>query len=273
MLKLLNPYTCIHTVMANRSLFIQLIIRNISSRYKGSILGFIWSFIHPLLMLSVYTFVFGIIFKSRWGIDEFNNNKAAFPLIMFCGMAIYNIFSESMHTNSVSIINNQSYVKKVVFPLELLPLSNIVTSFIFGFTWFILLLIGIMTLLHHISWTMMLLPIILIPLFLITTGLSFFFASLTVYLRDIPQFVSMLTQILFFMTPIFYSITVVPENFQWIIRLNPLSTIVEQTRMIFIFGKFPKISEYIVILCISIAIFQLGFAWFMKTKKGFADVI
>lgn len=273
LLILLNPVLSITTVIKNRELLIQIIKRNILLRYKGSILGFIWSFIYPLMMLSIYTFVFGIVFKARWGIESFENNKAAFPLIMFCGMSVFNIFSESVNSSTSVIINNQNYVKKVVFPIELLPMCNVVTSFFFGFAWFILLFIGIACFFGKIFWTMLLFPITLLPLLLLSAGISFFVASLGVYLRDIPQLVAIITQMLFFMTPIFYPISVVPENLQWILHINPLSSIVEQTRQIFIYGQTPTLTACLGTIAVSFIIFQLGFAWFMKTKKGFADVL
>lgn len=270
---LLNPFIGIRIIYNNHDLLKQMLIRNITSRYHGSVLGFIWSFVHPLTMLTVYTFVFGIIFKARWGIESFKDNNAAFPLIMFCGMSVFNIFSESINSSTTIIVNNQSYVKKVVFPLELLPLCNVLTSFIFGIAWFSLLFAGTLIFLRQISWTMLLLPLPLLTLLLFSTGLSFLVASLGVYLRDIQQLVGIITQILFFMTPIFYPTTMVPESLRWIIYINPLSTIVEQIRQLFLYGQFPDIIISITLLIISLIIFQLGLAWFIKTKKGFADVL
>jgi len=273
MLPLFNPLLGIRIMIRNRGLLRQMLIRNIAARYRGSILGFIWSFGHPLMMLAVYTFVFGIVFKARWGIEAFDENKAAFPLIMFCGMAVYNVFSESVNTSTTIVVNNQSYVKKVVFPLELLPLCNVFTSLFFGLAWFCLLFFGIVFFLDQLSWTMLLLPLTLFPLLLISAGVSFFVASLGVYLRDMQQLVVIVTQILFFMTPIFYPISLVPENLRWILTMNPLTTIVEQTRTIFLYGELPGLKGYLEILVVALIVFQLGLAWFAKTKKGFADVL
>ena len=119
-------------VTRNRDLLRQMLLRNVAARYRGSALGFLWSFAHPLMMLAVYTFVFGIVFKARWGVEAFEGNRAAFPLIMFCGMAVFNIFSESVNASTTVIVGSPSYVKKVVFPLELLPLCNVLTSLVFG---------------------------------------------------------------------------------------------------------------------------------------------
>lgn len=273
LLFLFNPLLGPRIVRRNQDLLIQMLTRSVASRYRGSALGFIWSFAHPLVMLAVYTFVFGIVFKSRWGVDVLEGNKAAFPLIMFCGMAAFNIFSESVNTSTGVIVGNPSYVKKVVFPLELLPICTVLTSLVFGLAWFVLLLAGMLLFLHHIPPTVLLLPVTLVPLLFFSAGVSFFTASLGVYLRDMQQLVGIITQVLFFMTPIFYPITVVPEQLRWILYANPLSGIVEQTRQIVLYGQVPDLRHSFLLLLLSLAVFQLGLAWFVKTKKGFADVM
>lgn len=273
LLKLFNPCLGIRVLLKHHDLLIQMLKRNIAVRYRGSALGLVWSFAHPLMMLAVYTFVFGIVFKSRWGGAGFDDNNAAFPLIMFCGMAVFNVFAESVNSSAGLIVGNPSYVKKVIFPLEILPIGNVLTSLVFSLAWFALLLIGTLFFLHHISWTIFLLPLTLIPLLLISCGVSLFIASLGVYLRDIQQLVIIITQMLFFMTPIFYPISIVPEKLRWILEFNPLSPIVEETRNVLLYGHLPDPLVCLEIYVISFIIFQLGLAWFMKTKKGFADVL
>ena len=245
LLKLFNPLLGIRILTQHRDLLMQILKRNIASRYRGSVLGLVWSFAHPLMMLAVYTFVFGIVFKSRWGGAGFGDNNAAFPMIMFCGMAVFNVFAESVNS----------------------------TSLVFGLAWFVLLLIGTVLLLHQISWTMLLFPFTLLPLLLISCGVSLFIASLGVYLRDIQQLISILTQMLFFMTPIFYPISIVPEKLRWILEFNPLSPIVEETRKVLLYGQLPDPGVCLTSYVLSFVVFQLGLAWFMKTKKGFADVL
>lgn len=149
---------------------------------------------------------------------------------MFCGMAVFNIFSESVNTSAGVVTGNPSYVKKVIFPLEILPLSTVLSTLIFGLAWFALLLAGMFAFTHQIYWTTLLLPVTLIPLLLFTSGIAFFVASLGVYLRDVQQIIGVVTQILFFMTPIFYPISVVPQRLRWILEYNPLSPVVEETR-------------------------------------------
>lgn len=270
---LFNPMLGVRIVVRHRELLRQLLVRDIAVRYRGSILGLVWSFVYPLMMLAVYTFVFGVVFKARWGIEAFADNKGAFPLIMFCGMAVFNVFSESVNNSTRVVVNNPGYVKKVVFPLELLPLCNVLTSLIFSTVWFGLLFLGAIVFLGQLSWTMLLLPFILLPLLFIAAGVSCFVASLGVYLRDVPHLVGIVTQILFFMTPIFYPITLVPEKVRWVLLVNPLSTVVEQARQVFLYGQLPSVQAYLLVLGVSLVCFQLGLFWFTKTKKGFADVL
>lgn len=268
-----NPVLGWRFIASHRNLLHQMLVRTISSRYRGSVLGFAWSFAHPLMMLAVYSFVFGVVFKMRWGAGHYDDNGAAFPLIMFCGMATFNIFAETIGTCTTVVVQNQNYVKKVVFPLELLPLCSLLAALIFGLAWFVLLLLGTVIFLGHISWTMLLLPLPLIPLLLISGGVGFFVASLGVYLRDMQQLVGIVTQVLFFMTPILYPLAIVPEKMRWILQLNPLSIIVEQSRQVFLYGRLPDFGPLIGVTVLSLAVFMLGLAWFVKTKKGFADVL
>lgn len=269
----LNPYIALRIIIKNRTLLVQLVRRNVTARYKGSVLGLIWSFVQPLMMLAVYTFVFGFVFKARWGIEQFDDNNIPFSLIIFCGMTIFNIFSESVNTSASVITNNISYVKKVVFPLEILPFSTVITTLIFSLAWIILLFIGIILFVQKIHLVMFLLPITLFPLFLFTCGIAFLVSSLAVYLRDIQHVIGVITQILFFMTPILYPISIVPEKLQWILKYNPLSLIIEETRKIFLFGIQPDLKICIICFTVSYIVFQLGLIWFIKTKNGFADVL
>lgn len=271
---LFNPFFFPVVLYKNRNLLSQLIRRNIEARYRGSMLGLIWSFALPLLMLAIYTFVFSVIFKAKFG-DIPNDNKLAFALVMFSGMAIFNIFSESILTSCVIITGNPNYVKKVIFPLEILPVSQVLSSLILSMPWFLLLFVGtgFIGVPFTLSWTMLFLPLTIIPLLLFTSGVAFFAASLSVYIRDLQYLVGVIMQILFFITPIFYPISGVPEKYRFILRLNPLSPIVEQTRELFLYGHHPDYFVCLFSLLIGFLCFQLGGFWFVKTKKGFADVL
>lgn len=223
-------------------------------------------------MLCVYTFVFSIIFKARWGTD-IGDSQSAFALIMFCGMAVYNIFSESVALSVGVITGNPNLVKKVIFPLELLPLAQVISSTILSVPWFLLLILGTVIIFGQIHLTVLLLPVVLLPVVFVALGASYLVASLGVFFRDMQYIVGVFLQILFFLTPIFYPISAIPEKYRWILEGNPMSFIIEYCRNVLIFGKMPVWGNYGLALLLSLLALQFGFFWFHKTKKGFADVL
>ena len=267
-----NPLLFFQIIWTNRFLLRSLVVRNIASRYRGSFLGLIWSFVHPLMMLCVYTFVFSVVFKARWGIDT-GGGRGAFAIIMFCGMAMFNIFSESVSNSCGVVVDNPNFVKKVIFPLEILPLAQVAASLILGMVWFILLFLGTIFIFGKISFTMLLLPLVLLPLAIFSLGISYFVASLGVYIRDTQYLIGVILQILFFMTPIFYPLQAVPERFRWPLQLNPLTILIEEARKVFLYGELPNWLFLGIAFLVSCLVLHLGFIWFHKTKKGFADVL
>ena len=270
--KNLNPVSSLRSIYQYKDLLWQLLQRNVQAKYKGTLLGAIWMIITPVLMLSVYTFVFSVILKVRWG-SSVDDSKMGFALTIFCGLAVFNIFSESINSSTGIITCNQNYVKKVIFPLETLPVASVLSALFFGLIWLIILLAAILVFMHKLYFTTVALPIVLLPLLLLSCGISFFTSSLGVFYRDIQHVVAILLQILFFLTPIFYPIIAVPELFRKIIYLNPMAGIVQSARNILIFNSWPNWGSLLISLALSLFIFQAGYFWFMKTKKGFADVL
>lgn len=267
----ISPNEMIASFWRNRSLIKSLTQREIVGRYRGSIMGILWSFFNPLLMLAIYTFVFGFIFKSRWNQDNHSNTE--FALILFAGLVIFNMFAECINKSPSLIINNANYVKKVVFPLEILPLvslgSALFHTLISLLVWLVAYLIffGI----PHLS--IILFPIVIIPLILIIAGISWLLASLGVYLRDVSQFVGILVTAMMFLSPIFYPVTALSEEFRWLLLINPLTPIIEQSRNVLYWGNLPDWNSLLISLITGLIIAWLGFVWFQKTRKGFADVI
>lgn len=272
LLREMLSFRSVRTIWQYRELLSQLIRRNIQMRYNGTILGVFWMFATPLLMLAVYTFVFSVVFKVRWGTEE-DTPRTAFALILFCGLSVFNLFSESLTTSSVVITSNQNYVKKVVFPLEILPVSMLLTSMFFMLFWFAILLVGILVFMQTATLTMLAFPLVLLPLVLFTCGASWLLASLGVYFRDLPHALGIVLQILFFMTPIFYSLEMIPERFRTFMYLNPITSVVENVRGVLIYGLWPNWITLGVQTAVGLAAFSLGYAWFMKTKRGFSDVL
>lgn len=261
------------SVWKHKSLCYQLVTRNISSKYKGAFLGVLWSAIQPLMMLCVYTFVFSFVFKARgWGHMELTQT-GAYPIIMFCGIAAYNLFSEGVNSSCNLIVSNPNFVKKVIFPLEILVVSQVAAVFAVGFLWFLLVLIGVIAVFHHISCTVLLLPVILLPLLFMTLGLSFLVSSLQVFLRDTRYVVAVLLQMLFYMTPIFYSLDLLPGKWQNVLRLNPLVPVVDSVRDVVVFGKFPAWGAWGISCLTAVIVLQLGLFWFRRTQRGFSDVL
>lgn len=256
----------------HRDLFGQMVRRFVEQRYRGSVLGLLWSFVHPLLMLCVYTFVFSVVFKAKWGVST-EGGRGAFAVIMFCGMSLYSLFSDSVSSSCGCIVGNPNFVKKVIFPVEILPASQVLGTFVLGIPWIVLLLAGAYFILGFIGWTMLLLPIILLPLIVFSLGVSYFVASLSVYVRDTQYVVGVVLQILFFATPIFYPISAVPMKFRPVLEFNPLTILIEEARKVFLYGRLPDWEWLGIAALVSLAILQLGYFFFIRTRRGFADVL
>lgn len=267
----ISPSEMISGFWRNQSLIKALVKREIISRYRGSLMGILWSFFNPLLMLAIYTFVFGYIFKSRWSQDNHSNTE--FALVLFAGLIIFNMFAECVNKAPSLIINNANYVKKVVFPLEILPWVSIGAALFHTLVSLIVWLIAYIVFFGVPHLTVLLFPIVMIPLILTIIGITLFLASLGVYLRDVSQFVGILVTAMMFLSPIFYPITALSEDFRWLLLINPLTPVIEQSRNVLYWGKFPDWDSLSISFLTGLIIAGLGFAWFQKTRKGFADVI
>ncbi len=262
----------VRCVQKNHKLIFQMTKREVIGRYKGSVFGLAWSFFNPILMLAIYTFVFSIVFKSRWGASN-ADSKTEFALILFTGLIVFNLFAETITKAPNLILGNISYVKKVVFPLEILPIINFFAALFHAIISFCVLLFAFILFNGFLSWTVIYLPIVLMPLAFLILGLSWFLSSLGVFARDVGQTIGILTTLLMFLSPVFYPVSAVPPEFQIGIMLNPLSFIIEQARSILIFGLSPDWEGLSIYTLASFLVMWLGYAWFQKTRKGFADVL
>ncbi len=258
-------------IYKNRTLISQLIVREVAARYKGSIVGLAWSFINPVLMLTIYTFVFSVVFKARWG--GASESKTEFAMILFSGLIVFNLFAECINRSPNLVIGNANYVKKVVFPLEILPFVALGSAL---FHWVINLIVwtiffGVFYGIPHS--TFFLLPILMLPLLFITIGLSWIISSVGVYVRDMSQIAAILVSVLMFLSPIFYPVTSLPPDYQQLMLLNPLTIAIEQSRDAMMWGGAPNWNIWIQYQICSIMFFWICFAWFQKMRKGFADVL
>jgi lipopolysaccharide transport system permease protein len=234
-------------------------------------MGLMWSFLNPAIMLMIYTFVFSVVFKARWNVDT--QSKTEFALILFSGLIIFNLFSECASRAPSLILSNANYVKRVVFPLEILPIVSLAASLVHAFISFVVWLIAYCIFMGVPHIMILLIPFVVLPLLLLILGVTWGLASLGVFLRDVSQFIGMVVTAFLFMSPIFYPITALPEKYRVILRLNPLSPALEQTRDVLFWNKMPDIRIWILYLMLSAIVSWLGFYFFQKTRKGFADVL
>jgi len=255
----------------HRALVATMTKREVVGRYRGSFLGMFWSLFNPILMLVIYTFVFSVVFKARWSAGS--DSKTEFALMLFAGLMIFNLFAECINRAPALIISNVNYVKKVVFPLEILPWVALGSALFHFLVSLVVWLVACLVLFGQLQATALLLPLIMLPLALFVLGVVWFLASLGVYLRDVSQIVGVLTSMLMFLSPIFYPISALPEEYRGLLEANPLTPAVEGARAVLFLGQQPDWlawSGY----CVGAAVIcWAGFAWFQKTRMGFADVL
>lgn len=266
-----SPIEMFASLWRNRELIKASTKREVLGRYRGSILGLLWSFFNPLFMLTVYTFVFSVVFKARWRVES--DSKTEFALVLFAGLIVFNLFSESINRAPSLVLNNSNYVKKVVFPLEILPVITLFSALFHGLISLGVWLLAYVVFLGLPNVTVLYLPLVILPFLLLIMGLSWVLSSLGVFLRDVSQFIGTIITVLMFMAPIFYPVTALPEEIRQWLYLNPLSPVIEQTRDVLFWGKQPDFALLGIYTTASVVIAWLGFAWFQKTRKGFADVL
>ena len=266
-----SPHALFASLWNNRELIVQLTRREVLSRYRGSILGLAWSFFNPLLMLVVYTFVFSVIFKARWGPGD--ESKADFAIVLFVGLIIHGLFAECLNRAPGLILANVTYVKKVVFPLEILPWVAAGSALFHSAVSIAVLLAAQLVVQQALAWTIFFLPIVLLPLLFATMGLAWFLSSIGVYMRVIGQTIGIFTTVLLFLSPVFYPVDVLPENYRILLLLNPLTFVIGDARRVLIWGQPPDWTGLMIYAAASFVVAWLGFGWFQRTRRGFADVV
>ena len=261
----------LNSLISNRGLVFQLTRRNIQIRFRGTALGFFWSLVTPILMLVMYTFVFGTILKVRW-IQQQGGNLEFAP-ILFSGLIVHAYFSECLQQSVDLITSNRQYVKKVVFPLTSLGWVAVLTPLFQAAISTAVLLLYLLLIQPPLPWTIIVVPFLFLPLMLVALGASWVIAATVVYLRDIGQIIGLITLVLLFVSPVFYERSSLPEMLQPWLYLNPITWIVEQVRGAVLWGEWPDLVGYIKYTVVAFLVAWFGIVWFQRLRPGFADVV
>ena len=256
-------------------LLISLAKRDFASRFKGAALGLLWAIFTPLFTLAVYYFAFGVVFKVRWQSMGFSSTGTEPPsvLIMFTGLIFFNFFAECLTRAPSLYRENPNYIKKVIFPLELLPIVVIITAAVNACISLVLLTILYIALVGLPGWQILLLPAVFLPLLLGGLGGIYALASLGVYVPDLKNIVTPLSMVFMFLTPIFYPEALVPEQYHWVFMANPLAGVIKQARMLLFTNEFPSLLQYAALLFCGVLLCLCGYLFFKKLRKGFCDVL
>lgn len=258
-------------VVNHFGLIYQLTKREVVGRYKGSMLGILWSFINPLLMLLVYTMFFSVILKIRWGIE--NESKADFAILLFVGLVMYGFIAECINRAPGLITGNVNYVKKVVFPIEILPVVSCGSALFHWAISMIVLMAALVVLGNGVPLTAIWIIPIMVPLVLYGLGLGWILAAIGVFVRDVNQVVGVFSQVLLFLSPVFFSVSKIPEAYRHLFQINPLTDIIEQARTVLVFGRTPDWTGLVLQMLLALLVCAVGYAWFRLSRRGFADVL
>lgn len=269
-MKRFNVASGLRTLHEQRGLLRSLVVRDLQAKYRGTTLGFLWAIALPLMMLAVYAFVFGAIFNARWGAQ---GGMADFVPMLYCGLIVHGLFSDTLTRAPGAIISNPSYVKKVVFPLELLPVTYMASAAVNALIGLVLLAVLLIVQQHAISPTMLFAPFIILPILLLNVGIAWFLAAIGVFFRDIGQIVGVAMSVLLFLSPVFYPASSAPSVAQKLMHINPLTYPIEELRRVFINGMAPDLGNWLIYSVASVVIALLGLWSFQRTRPAFADVV
>lgn len=253
------------------SLFSMMVKRDIAARYKGSWLGLFWSAINPLLLMIVYGFVFGVIFQARWPTQ--GDAEVSFIVLLFCGLIVHMMFADVLGRSASVVRDNANYVKKVVFPLTIFGgIVSVSALFHFLVSFVVLLLVsGFMG--GHLTWHVIFLPVLLLQYLLLCTGVAWLVSVLGVFFKDLTHIIGFISTVFLFTCPIFFPTNYVPEKFQIVLAINPLTYYVEAVRGIVAFHTLPSLEAFTLSSLVALITFMLSLWFFRKTKSSFADVV
>ena len=264
----LNPFRVPADLWRQRYLLGQLIKRDVLLRYRGAMFGVLWMFLNPLLMLAIFAFVFGQVFQTRWSQPS---GALPFWLLLYSGLITFNIFAETVSRAPASVRGYPSFVKKIIFPLHILPLVPLGAALVHG-AFNLLVMLAALAWVGQFHWQILLFPLLLLPVLLLALGLSWFVAAWGVFIKDMSQVMPVFVQMLLFLSPVFYPLSAVPAVLHPLYRLNPLGTVIEASRAA-VTGQPIEWSAWAAALACGMAVSLLGCAFFQHTREEFADVL
>jgi lipopolysaccharide transport system permease protein len=267
----LSPSYVIGSLRNHKAIVFQMAKRDMIERYRGSIFGFLWSLFNPILMLLVYTFVFSVVFNAKW--PGSGGGSVEYAVNTFVGMIVFSMFSESLSRAPSLVLQNANLVKKVVFPLEVLPWVTLASSVFHALVNYLVLLVFVLFIKGSLVPTAILFPLVIVPVALLALGLSWFLSSIGVFFRDMSHTVALLVSVWMFVSPIFYPLSAVPAEIRRVFEINPLAGLIEGGRSLALLGVVPDLSGYLWVSALSAAVAWAGLWWFMRTKHTFADVL
>lgn len=268
--ELLHPLAPIQSLWRHRGLIGLLTLRDLRTRYRGSVLGIAWSLLTPLLLLAVYAFAFGLVLPARWPVTA---SSVPVPLILFCGVACFGFFAECLQRAPGLVVTQPQFVKKVVFPLEVLPVTLGVSAALHWVVHGALLLAALGV--CGVGWSrqFLCLPVVLLPLLFLCLGAGWLLAAVGVFFRDTQNLIGPATTVLMFLSPVFYPLEQLPASWQLFLRCNPLTTILENVRRVLLWQQPPEWGWLLATTAVSFLFMALAFACFGRLKRAFADVV
>lgn len=266
-----SPFALFGALVEHASLLWQFSRREIAGRYRGSLLGFGWAVVNPLLLLAIYTFVFSVVFALRW--DGPVTDRGGFALVIYTGMIVHTFFAECLTRSPTLVVDNRNLVKRVVFPLHILPWSVLCVAAFHYLVGCVLIVVAVLVKTGGLPASAASLPLLWVPQALLALGLAYGFAALGVYFRDLTQLAGFLALTLLFLSPVFYPVSAVPEQWRIALEINPLAELIEATRGALLYGRWPSPATLALLWAMGAAVAWLGFYGFQRTRRGFADVL
>lgn len=268
-----DPASLFASLWRERKLVSQLVRRDVLGRYRGSMVGLAWSFLYPVLMLLVYTFVFTVVFEARWPGVLAGESKARFALLLFVGVLCHGFLAEVLLKAPATVVGNANYVKRVVFPLETLGFTLVGSAAFHALVGLLILLVAKVVVEGTLPLTALWLPVVLAPLGCVALGVAWLLAALGVFVRDIGQIAGVLATLLMFLAPVFYPVSALPEAVQPWMHANPITVPIEQARLVLFAGQPPEAGPMLLYWGGALLVMLGGYAVFQALRRGFADVL